>query len=323
MSALVEELRAHLEAGELGAFLEKLETYRSQARLEPEVTGLTQRLLPPLLRTALRQGQLSPDEVVRLYKLVRSGQLLLVENDLLVSINARINEAMRQLKLDAEVPVTPLVTLEKERTSRVRWSPAATASSLASATQVERVALVSAFTVSTWSKVDAFDFRKNVCASRQELEFLRAIRQYFPSLRAYPNMPLKAFIDLDNPRLKVPARARSYGWAAQVDVLLCTEDEDPVAGIELDSVHHDTEEAAERDKMKQDLFRLAGLPLVRIRPDNERAVRAEDFYEFLRAESRALDELRPRSLRARRSHDTLVPAESASRTTIVGQSLGS
>lgn len=176
---------------------------------------------------------------------------------------------------------------------------------------MKRVAIVSAFSFGMWSAVDAFDFRRNACASQQEREFLRAIRQFFPSLQAYPNMPLKNFIDIDKLEAAVPARVRNYAWAAQVDVLLCTADEDPVAGIELDSVHHDTEEAAERDELKNTLFKLAGLPLVRIRADDERAVRAEDFYDLLMSEAKALHALRPRRMRPRRTHDFLVPAESA------------
>jgi hypothetical protein len=93
----------------------------------------------------------------------------------------------------------------------------------------------------------------------------------------------------------------------------CTTDEDPVMGIELDSVHHDSDEVGERDGLKNLLFKLAGLPLVRIRAADTKAVRAEDFYDLLMAESNTLDTLRPRRLRPRRTHDFLVPAEVVSR----------
>ena len=186
---------------------------------------------------------------------------------------------------------------------------AAATSVHAPAIEVKRVAIVSTFSLGIWSTVDSFDFRRNVCASQQEREFLRAVRQYFPSLQAYPNMPLRNFIDIEKLEGTVPVRARSYAWSAEVDVLLCTADEDPVLGIELDSVHHDTEDAAERDDLKNLLFNLAGLPLVRIRPSDERAVRAEDFYDLLMSESKILDAIRPRRLRPRRTHESLVPAE--------------
>lgn len=73
--------------------------------------------------------------------------------------------------------------------------------------------------------------------------------------------------------------------------------------------------ATERDELKNLLFKFAGLPLVRIRADDEKAVRAEDFYDLLMAESTTLDALRPRRMRSRRTHDFLVPAESATRST--------
>lgn len=142
---------------------------------------------------------------------------------------------------------------------------------------------------------------------------MRAVRRYFPSLQAYPNQPLRNFIDIDKLEATVPLRARTYAWSAQVDVLLCTADEDPVMGIELDSVHHDSDEVVERDGLKNLLFKLAGLPLVRIRAADTPAVRAEDFYDLLMAESATLDTLRPRRLRPRRTHDFLVPAEVVSR----------
>jgi hypothetical protein len=148
------------------------------------------------------------------------------------------------------------------------------------------------------------------------------VRQFFPLLQAYPNVPLKHFIDIDKLGAMVPAGTRSYAWSAQVDVLLCTADEDPVAGIELDSVHHDTDEAVERDGLKNTLFKLAAMPMVRIRAGDENAVRAADFYDLLMAESKTLDTLRPRRLRPRRTHDFLVPAESTTHSAPVRASWG-
>ena len=227
-----------------------LEAYRQQHPFEPVVTALTQRVFPPLLRTAFQEERLPPAVMARLYRMVRSGQLVLVENDLLVAINLRIDDAIREVEPATVTPVPPLVTKEDVRPKAVQWSPPSMpGGQRVAATEMKRIAVVSAFTFGTWAAVDAFDFRRNACASQQEREFLRAVRQFFPSLQAYPNMPLKNFIDIDKLEATVPARVRQYAWLAQVDVLLCTADEDPVAGIELDSMHHDTEEAAERDEL--------------------------------------------------------------------------
>jgi hypothetical protein len=45
------------------------------------------------------------------------------------------------------------------------------------------------------------------------------------NFRAYPNGPLRNFIDTDRMEDLLPLRIRNYCWAAQVDVLLCTDDE--------------------------------------------------------------------------------------------------
>lgn len=253
--------------------------------LDPVITGLSQRVFPPMLRDAFLAESLDPRAIVLLWRLVRDTRLLLVENDLIIGINLRINEVFKIAEPNTQLPVTEL----------------------------KRVALASAFTFGTWSAVDAFNFRKNLCASQQEYEFLRAVRQFFPSLQAYPNQPLRNFIDVEKLEAPVPMRARNYAWSAQVDVLLCTADEDPVLGIELDSLHLDSEEAVERDELKNLLFKLAGLPLVLIRAADTRAVRSEDLYDLQMAESQTLDTLRPRRLRPRRTHDFLVPAEVATR----------
>lgn len=307
MSPAAEKMREHLEVRELAAFLQAYEQYRDAKAWEPALTALTQRVFPPLLREALKQDSLSASAIVRLYHLIRGGRLLLVENDLLTEINRRIDTAFAEAEPATSRPVPPLLTFDEvaEKSTRRTVSPPPLR-----ATEVKRVAIVSAFSIETWSNVDAFDFRRNVCASQQEREFLRAVRQFFPSLRAYPNVPLRNFIDLGKLEALVPIRTHRYGWSAQVDILLCTDDEDPVAGIELDSVFHDSEEAIERDQLKNTLFKLAGLPMIRIRADDEKAVRAEDFYDLLVAEAEALEALRSRRMRPRRTHDFLVPAES-------------
>lgn len=315
MNPGIEKLRALLEARDVSGFLAAYQDYRQHNGIEPVVTGLTQRVFPPLLRDAFKTERLAAADIVLLWRLVRDSRLLLVENDLLVGINLRINEALEVVEPGIQLPVQALATfddLKKSDTPR-RPSQMNPVQGAVPVTEVKRIAVASAFTFGTWSAVDAFNFRKNLCASQQEYEFLRAVRQYFPSLQAYPNQPLRNFVDVEKLEATVPVRARNYAWSAQVDVLLCTADEDPVLGIELDSPHHDSEEVVERDELKNLLFKLAGLPLVRIRAADTRAVRAEDFYDLLMAESKTLDTLRPRRLRPRRTHDFLVPAEVVSR----------
>lgn len=174
---------------------------------------------------------------------------------------------------------------------------------------MQRVVVSSSFCIGPVRMTDSLSFKKNLCLSSQEREFLKAVRQYFPSFWAYPNVALRNFIDVDGFIGRLSDRHRTFSWSAQVDVLLCTDDEDPVAAFELDSVHHDNEDAAERDHLKDERLGLAGLPLIRIRPSDTRNVRAEDFFDLLCAQHQELDKLRPRRLRPRRVHDMLVPAD--------------
>ena len=76
---------------------------------------------------------------------------------------------------------------------------------------------------------------------------------------------------------------------------------------------HERDEAAERDQLKDELLKLAGVTLVRIRAEDTKNVRAEDFNSLLMAEAEMLNKLRPRRLRPRRNPNMLVPAEEACR----------
>lgn len=312
-----EKLRELLELRDVGAFLAAYQEYRQRHGINIEVTGLTQRVLPALLRNAFHEGRMTAKDIVLLWRLVRDTRLLLVENDLLVAINFRINDAVAAVEPGTKRPVQPLATYEDVRpsTTQNEHSPYASSSpnGAVPVTEVKRVAIASAFSFGTWSSVDTFNFRKNLCASKQEYEFLRAVRQFYPSLYAYPNQLLRNFIDIPKLEATIPIKARNFAWSAQVDILLCTADEDPVLGIELDSVHHDSLEAAERDELKNLLFKLAGVPLVRIRAADTNTARAEDFYDLLMARADELEKLRPRRLRPRRNHDFLVPTAVVSR----------
>lgn len=313
MNAIIENLRTCLEERDISGFLEAYDGMVPGADFRTgQLTGITQRIFPTVLRDMLASRALLAADVVRLWRLVRCGRLLVVHNDLLEGINALLDVAWREVEgPDAPLPAK-LVTYREaadsmpgQRSAR----PAAAATSDGDVVPMRRIVMASAFTLGPVHLSDLMTFRKCVCASSQEREFLQAVRQFFPSLRAYPNVPLRNFMDVDSFVLRLSERHRRYSWAAQVDVLLCTEDEDPVAGFELDSVLHDDDEVRERDQLKDELFSLAAIPLLRIRADDTANVRAEDFYDLLVADSETMDRLRPRRLRPRRTHDMLVPAE--------------
>jgi hypothetical protein len=308
VSAAIKHMRRRLEVDDLDGFLAAYEQYVLTVAFEPAAIPLTQVALPSALRSGFEKGSVTAKTLVTLWRLTMNGSLLLVENDLRVMINQNIDDALKTLAMTTGLPAKPLpigIEIATQIPDTIGRQPVSTPSQEAS--QMKRVSIVSTYSIRTWSASDGFDFRRNLCASNQEREFLRAIRQYFPSMLSYPNIALRNFIDLDALGLSISKSFQQFAWQSQVDILLCTCDEDPIAGFELDSEWHDAEAAARRDDIKNKLFQLAGLPLFRIRPADPRTVRAEDFYDLLSAE-RALDTIRPRRMRPRRTHDGLAPA---------------
>lgn len=310
MSATVNESRELLETRNLHGFL-KLFAAESILLMAQDGAGYcTQKILPAILREMFTANRVAAESVVLLWRLIRSGQLLVVENDILQAINERIDSSIAELDGPGALPAAKLRTYAPELLEQEPSGPIRVASKPPSlAISMKRIVIGSSYKMGFMDMSDAFNFKKNLCASSQELEFLKAVRQFFPNLHAYPNLPLRNFINLESMGALADDSMRRFCWGSQVDVLLCTEDEDPVAGIELDSAHHDKTEAQDRDELKNKLFKLAGVPLVRIRPVDTSNARAEDFYDLLMAEAEALDALRPRRLRPRRNHDMLVPAD--------------
>lgn len=304
----VQDLRDRLEARDMLGFLTLFEEKQVHLLGQPQLGQCTQRILPPILKEMLGGKRMSAECLVRLWRLVRAGTLLLIDSDILRAINADIDRAMVEHDPNAVVPVQKL-TVYEETLERPDSPPRVKNHQGQPTVAMKRIVISSTYSLGVHSTSDAFNYKKNLCASSQEQEFLKAVRQFFPGLRAYPNVPLKNFIDVPGLGALADDEMRRFSWSSQVDVLLCTEDEDPVAGIELDSPHHDNTDARERDVLKNRLFQLAGLPLVRIRATDTSNVRAEDFYDLLLVETETLDALRPRRLRPRRTHDILVPAE--------------
>jgi len=306
MNSIAHDLRSYLESRDFTGFLDVFEAVSRSSERPPAVTAITQRILPPLLKAWLIAGHISANDLVRTWRLIRSSQLLIIDNDILEEINGRLAAAWIEVEgPDAKLPA-PLMTFSAPLTES-RQIPIVGCMAPA-AIPLKRIVLRSTFTVGLVSSSDSLSLKKNVCSSSQEREFLKALRQYFPNLQAYPNVPLRNFLDVDGAMAHLSERHRSFAWVSQVDVLLCTEDEDPVVGFELDSLHHDAEEASQRDQLKDELFKTAGIPLVRIRPADTSNVRAEDFYDLLVADESTLEKIRPRRLRPRRTHDVLVPA---------------
>lgn len=308
MSVTITDLRDLLGSKNLIGFIEAFDKLELGSGAI-ELTILTQRILPGLLLEQLLADGIPARHIVLLWRLVRTGRLILVENALLEAINERLDAAWKDVHGSNTEPPQQLATFPPpgERSSTPPVVATRETPSGGDTLPMQRIVLKSVFSFGPVQLSDALTHKKNLCLSSQEREFLKAIRQYFPALRAYPNIPVRNFMDLEGLAGQISDRHQRYARSAQVDVLLCTEDEDPVAGVELDSAMHDTDDARARDELKNDLFRLTGIPLVRIRAEDTTNIRAEEFYDLLCAQADCLDKLRPRRLRPRRTHDMLLP----------------
>jgi hypothetical protein len=308
----LKNLRAFLEAREVENFLTEIEHVAARVHGMIEFTVLTQTLFPPLLREWLSLPNIPSRSILQLWDLIRNDVILVVENDLLSAINARLDSAWgdfagRVAFFPERLRLFPECS-EARPQSRAQSLPAPLEIGTPAIT-MRRIVLRSAFIIGSVRLNDLTTAKRNLCASSQEREFLKAVRLFLPNAWAYPNVPLRNFIQTDGIFPPLSRRQQHYSRTAEVDVLLCTHDEDPIVGFELDSALHDSDIARERDQLKNQLFSLAGIPLLRIRADDTSNVRAEDFYDLLMAEKETLDKLRPSRLRPRRNHDSLVPSD--------------
>lgn len=161
MTPAAENLRVLLGTRDIDGFLTALEAYRQQHSCEPVVTALTQRVFPPLLRAAFQEERLLPTALARLYRMVRSGQLVLVEDDLLGAINLRIDDAIREVEPATVTPVPPLIIGEDVRPKDVQWSPPSMpGGQRLAATEMKRIAVVSTFRHLPVSVVMGNDYEK-------------------------------------------------------------------------------------------------------------------------------------------------------------------
>lgn len=317
----IEALRTFIEERDLEGFLGLVSDHGPSLSAQPGWTRLTQVGFPAVFGELADSDRVTDAVVLMLWRCIRNGSLLVVDDRVLRVVNSRLDSAMRAVERRPSRPDerlhVPDEDLEERRASSSMPGAEAfrrrTVGQPAQDQVMRRVVVASSFMVGTPSMTDTFSFKRSVCASPQERQFLQAVRQFFPNLLAYPNMALSVFIDLEALPTSAREQHRSFARLARVDVLLCTPDEDPVGGIELDSSYHDADEALSRDAMKDELFRIAGIPLVRIRADEPGVVRAEDFYDLLVAQEELFESMRPRRYRPRREHERLVPDELMSR----------
>lgn len=127
---------------------------------------------------------------------------------------------------------------------------------------------------------------KPIFNSRQEYTVYNILIGIFPNHLVFPNMALQTIFQYDRMKgLLAPDEFR-YFLMSQADFCVTsTANYLPMIAFELDSDYHDSSEQLERDAKKDRIFRLGGVPLLRLRSHGRPSVQdmRQDIVEAVRA----------------------------------------
>lgn len=125
----------------------------------------------------------------------------------------------------------------------------------------------------------------NLFKSNQEVEFFKAFIDVFPHYFTYPNVALSCLIDFDKIKDTLSKDEKIFFFAAIVDCVVFEQVNNnylPKYFFELDSFYHDNKQQHVKDKMKDNIFSVAGLKLLRIRAKNNNILTRNDFTELIK-----------------------------------------
>lgn len=119
--------------------------------------------------------------------------------------------------------------------------------------------------------------------SKQELNFFNAIREAFPTYHHYPNVALSCVIDFLLIKSSLTPQERDYFFRAIIDCVVFDSNKnyEPKYFFELDSSYHDSDKAKKNDDMKDHIFKLANVKLIRIRAYNQEKTSVQSFKDLV------------------------------------------
>ena len=120
---------------------------------------------------------------------------------------------------------------------------------------------------------------KSIFNSQQEIDMYLAAKEVFTEYLIVPNIAISTFINQDC-LVEHDSKLKEYYFKSVLDLCIVNpETFIPEYCFELDSSFHDTENAKRKDKMKDMIFKEAGIPLNRLRKvDNEDSSEAFKLY---------------------------------------------
>lgn len=136
-------------------------------------------------------------------------------------------------------------------------------------------------------QVDQTNMSRPMFFHESEITLYRVLLELFPQHFVFPNISLKTIVDVDKMRDMISSEYMNYLFMAHVDfVIISTSSYMPVLAIEKDSVYHDNNSAIKKDEMKNNIFKLSGIPLVRVRYN--KAMTADKLKQEIRNATKEL-----------------------------------
>ena len=119
--------------------------------------------------------------------------------------------------------------------------------------------------------------------SNEEQKLYLALRQIFDTFLIYPNVAISNVINFEAISGQLNQKERDYFYKSVVDFAVFDQFRgyEPIYFLELDSVWHDLDKVEEKDKMKDKIFSIAGLKLIRIRHKTNRPIDGDTFLELV------------------------------------------
>ncbi|MDD1505931.1 DUF2726 domain-containing protein, partial [Lysinibacillus sp. CNPSo 3705] len=115
-------------------------------------------------------------------------------------------------------------------------------------------------------KANKNKFYRPIFYHESEINLYRVLIETFPQHLVFPNMDLKAIIDLDKVKEFLSNDEMSYLFKAHVDfAIINTTTYFPIICFEKDSDYNDSKRAEQNGIVKNHIFETSGLPLIRVR----------------------------------------------------------
>lgn len=134
------------------------------------------------------------------------------------------------------------------------------------------------------SSVTPTKYVTSIFRSPQERAFYLAMTDVVPKLLPCPNLAMSAVLNFAALEKRISAAAKNFFFSAQFDCVVVDPAQDyrPSHFFELDSKFHDTAEAKNRDRMKDEICSAAGIKLLRIRAFEQKETTREAFALLIR-----------------------------------------